>query len=284
MVQCYFDTLPLHPQPQPLESLISYLIRVAEENAILRTTSLDEMIGQKATKTIREWSDYPRPLDLLQKLTCCSIDTLMKTTFYHLGRKFGRSSINERNELQNFLSGSVNVRYLRYCPACLSENPYYPLTWRFLAIQGCHLHACQILEKCGHCGCTLSGYVNQLKMAWCPNCNGDLQTCSAQQLSIEEHHKAIAQFEDLKFLLSPQPWEDKYDTLPKVIGQTMMFLRRAKGLLLDTVSQQTGVSISQLNKLEHCFPGSEKGVSFQSYFVYATFLGVTLRDVFDLVL
>lgn len=279
----YFDTLPLHPPPEPLESLVSYLIRLSEENGILHTSGLDALTGQKASTTIRVWSDYPRAFETLQRLTLCSADVLLKTTFYHLGRKFGLSS-GGRNGLQIFLSGSVNTRSLRYCPMCLSERSYYPLTWRFLAVQGCHLHACQILEQCGHCGSTIPGHANRLRMACCPECNGDLRTCPAPLLSVEEHRNAVSRFEDLEFLLSPQPWEESDDTLPKLIGQEFALLRRAKGLTLKEVSQQMGLSLSSIKMMEHSSSASGKGASFQRYSAYAAFLGLTLREVFGLAL
>lgn len=279
----YFDTLPLHPPPEPLESLVSYLIRLAEENGIKQTGGLDALTGQKASTTIREWSDYPRAFETLQKLTLRSEDVLLRTTFYHLGRKFGRSS-EGWYDLQGFLSGSVNTHSLRYCPMCLSERPYYPLTWRFVAVQGCHLHACQILEKCGHCGSTVSGYANRLRMAFCPRCNGDLRTCPTEHISTEKHRKAIAQFEDLEFLLSPQAWEEYHDAFPEMIGQVMARLRREKGLTLESTCHQSRISLASLGVLERGPSLSKKGVSFQGYLAYAAFLGVTLREIFDVAL
>ena len=36
----FFDVLPVHPQPLPLESLTSYLMRLAEANHITSMTGL----------------------------------------------------------------------------------------------------------------------------------------------------------------------------------------------------------------------------------------------------
>jgi len=278
----YFDTLPIHPQPEPLESLVSYLIRLSEANAIVHIGSLTAMIGQRTNTSIREWSDFPRPLETLQNLTLCSSDILMQTTFAHLGRKFGRST--GPHVLQNFLGGSINIRTLRYCPMCLAERPYYPLTWRFISVQGCHIHAHRILEKCGYCGLTISGYATSSRIAYCPNCDGDLRTCSAQLLTLEEHRRAITQFEDLEFLLSPQPWEESYNILPTLIGQALALLRQKKGLTLKKTSLQTGISLANLRRLEHSNVKNKRGASLQFYSKYAAFLGVTLRNVFDLAL
>jgi transcriptional regulator with XRE-family HTH domain len=99
-----------------------------------------------------------------------------------------------------------------------------------------------------------------------------------------EHRKAVSYFEDLEYLLSPQPWEDTNNYLPKLIGQEFALLRQAKGLTLKEVSQQSGLSLANLGRLEHSSSESGRGVSFRSYSTYAAFLGVTLREVFGLAL
>jgi hypothetical protein len=69
-------------------------------------------------------ADYPlTSFEEMPEATGCSKSQLLKTTFYHLGRKFGRSIAALRSD--HFLLGSL-VPCLRYCPACLSESSYYP--------------------------------------------------------------------------------------------------------------------------------------------------------------
>ena len=43
--QAIWNVLPLHPQPQPLESITSYITRLAEANG---RQSINELVGQLA--------------------------------------------------------------------------------------------------------------------------------------------------------------------------------------------------------------------------------------------
>ncbi len=89
MKQNYFDTLPLHPQPQPLESFTSYLTRVAEANGIRRYSQLNPFFGEY--HSISHFADYPPPsFGMLPVLTSCGETELLRTTFYHVGKKFGK--------------------------------------------------------------------------------------------------------------------------------------------------------------------------------------------------
>src|SRR5262245_20423143 len=114
----YFDTLPIHPPPERLESLTGYLTRLAEANGILSIDGLSATCFPERDRRIaRSIADYP-PLSFttLAHVTACSESLLRSTTFYHLGSKFGRST--HPQALSRFLSGSV-AQYLRFCPACL---------------------------------------------------------------------------------------------------------------------------------------------------------------------
>src|SRR5258708_708111 len=134
----YFDTLPLHPRPQQLESFTSYLIRIAEANGIRRYSQLNPFFGEY--RSISSFADYPpRSFGMLPVITNCGETELLKTTFYHVGKKFGK--LYDSPWLAKFLSGVV-ASSLRYCPFCLQEALYYPLPWRFLPLAGCPKHAC----------------------------------------------------------------------------------------------------------------------------------------------
>jgi hypothetical protein len=169
----YFDTLPLHPPPQLLESFTSYLLRVAESNVI---HSVDELVAlcfpDQNRRITREVGDYP-PLSLkaLSAATVTTVPTLLATTFYHLVAKFGRST--HPQAASRFLGGSL-AGYLRYCPACLVEHTYYTLPWRFLALSGCVEHRCLLHDACGWCGKSIPLTLAPLKISICPYCWGDL--------------------------------------------------------------------------------------------------------------
>ncbi|SRR6266849_5941041 len=119
----YFETLPLCPQPQPLESFTSYLTRVAGTNGMRRYSQLNPFI--EGYRRITNFADYPpRSLGMLPAITLCGETELLRTTFYHVGKKFER--IHDSRWLARFLS-EVVASSLRYCPLCLQEAVYYSL-------------------------------------------------------------------------------------------------------------------------------------------------------------
>src|SRR2546425_6504953 len=120
----YFDTLPLHPRPRPLESFTSYLTRIAEANGISPLSGLKAFFGDYSH--ISSFADYPpRSFGMLPMLVTHSEDELFETTFYHAGKKFGR--VCQPRSLASFFSGLI-ASSLRFCPLCLQEDLYYRLT------------------------------------------------------------------------------------------------------------------------------------------------------------
>src|SRR6266704_885388 len=144
-----WQQLPLHPQPAALESLTSYIMRVAQANG-LQTSA--EFVAAAGTgygwQTLRSFPDGSITSVLgLTTLTGCTQTNLEAMTFLPFGRHFGRA--NSTRTLRRFLQSSL-APYLRYFPVCLAERgfPYYRLPWRFLILSGCLTHHCQFLDHC----------------------------------------------------------------------------------------------------------------------------------------
>src|SRR5271157_5317585 len=131
MTQYYFETLLLHPQPKRLESLTSYLTRLANCNGIRSIAALAALIFEPeppgGIRGMRR-DHPPQSLGSLQTLAVCSEAALLQTTFVHLIRKFDLS-ISLRQPV-SFLLSSL-ARTLRYCPICLVDYSFYSLAWRF---------------------------------------------------------------------------------------------------------------------------------------------------------
>src|SRR6266699_355350 len=201
MDQYYFEVLSLHPKPEYLESLTSYLTRIAEMNGINGYKALATLCFPKESVR-RVWSlkDYPlSSFSTLQSTLVKPESTLLKTTFYHLAKKFECST--EVFPLSIFLSGSVSD-CLRYCPLCLRDFPYYSLVWRFLSLKGCWVHNCHLLEKCGHCGTKIPIFAYPFKVGFCPTCKKDLRTCVSSSLSLQVRKGTLSLYQDLEFLLT----------------------------------------------------------------------------------
>lgn len=199
----YFDALPLHPKPEHLESLTSYLMRLAEANGIRTVDGLTAVCFPNQDRRItRDLADYPpTSMDVLVRVGGCAQQTLLETTFVHVGTKFGRSI--QPQPLSRFLSGSV-AQHLRYCPICLAERelPYYSLVWRFCMVVGCPEHCCKLLDHCGRCERPIPFLAAPLKIGVCPSCGWNLRTCLAEPVLDEVLRVIRDRIRVLEFLLS----------------------------------------------------------------------------------
>src|SRR5574341_1511753 len=136
----HIETLPIHPQPQALETLTSYMTRLAEANAIRNVNGLSRAFK---LPSVDHWTDVPpKEFGLLPQAAHCSELRLLETTFYQLGCKFMRK---RDSAFTKFLAGAV-PSHRRYCPHCLAETGYDRLPWRFIHIQGCIYHRCALVD------------------------------------------------------------------------------------------------------------------------------------------
>jgi transcriptional regulator with XRE-family HTH domain len=273
----YFETLPVHPHPERLESFTSYLTRLAEANGLRSLEALaSTCFFDQYVRTMRWQKDNP-PVSFgqLPIAANCLPSELLATTFFHLGKKFERPGLPQ--SLSHFLSGAI-ARFLRYCPQCIAETPYYRLTWRFLLLSGCVRHNNMLLNACGHCDHSIPIFTSPFKIGICPNCRGDLKLCRAACLTTGEHNTAVTYAQELEFLLSPQPWEAYTHT--KRMGAYFADLRQKKHLTVAEVAGLIGTTRHGVEAVEYGNIGASSS-PFERYIRYAQFLGVSMQEVFE---
>ena len=274
MIGDYFDALPIHPQPEPLESFTGYLTRLAEANKIQAVYQLTPLFfPQRARGVIREMADYPiSSLDKLPLLAACSESRLLGTTFYYLVRRFNRSTRPQATG--QFLAGVVARRF-RYCPLCLAaETPYYSLAWRFQTLSGCPQHGCRLLDQCPHCRHDIPFLTTALKIGVCPDCSGGLSTGLAEPLVEAERQQVQHHYRDLAFLLAI-PTDNAAAVAP---GPRLAYWRRLKGMTVEEVAQQSGKTPRLIQSLEHY--RLERHVKLQNYLDYVDCLGLSFAELF----
>ena len=278
----YFDVLPLHPRPEYLESLTSYLKRLAELNGISSIDGISALCFPHQNRRItRDIADYP-PVSFsgLTIVGTWSEEILRTTTFFHLAVKFGRSTLPQ--PMSRFLSGCVG-QYLRYCPVCFAEQRirYYLLTWRFLLVTCCCKHRCRLLETCGHCDELIPLFRSPFIVGNCPRCRQNLKLCAAASESDEaalEVSKNV--HDDIVFLLTPQLWEANSGSIIKRVGRRFADMRQMKRLTAVEVASQIGVTLTIVEGIERGdFQG--RGATLQCYFKYAHYLCLNLKEVFS---
>jgi DNA-binding XRE family transcriptional regulator len=268
----YFDILPVHPQPQPLESLCSYVTRLVEANRLRWPGRFYRLIfPDYRYPRSNSFVDLPPcSLGVMPTITACPEPRLWATTFYYLGRRLINRT--EPTKLGAFLKGST-VPYQRYCPACLNEHGYYHLAWRFDVLPGCAQHQCYLLDRCGQCGEPIPLISVPARLGVCPACQTQLATCIATPLSNVDHDLTLVRFHELVALLSPLADQEIS------LGDQLAMHRERQGLSTAQIARWLGFHrhaavLAMENKNNHYHPG------FLHYLNYAALLSLTLRDLF----
>lgn len=277
-----WNVLPLRPRPEALESMTSYITRLAEANGLQSINELGALAGGTIFYSQNAfWStspDYPAPpYPGLAQLTSYPEEQWLRMTFFYLVQYFGRSM--HPNPLHRFLAGSLATS-LRYCPVCLAEHTpaYYSLLWRFLILPGCSEHGVCFLDQCGHCGSPLSLLRLIPQLTTCPTCQDDLSTCKPSRLSSDVLESTARHTEDLKMLLSPgQNLLEQGQA--ELVGKRFQFLRQQRDLWIPEVAHLLGRDVSIVRDID--FVGRFRQATLDDYIRYADILGYSLREVFD---
>ncbi len=198
----YFDLLPLHPRPEKLKSLSSYVMRLVKANSIKSFPQLMQTCFSDYSEAMHHLDDFPiRPLRDFQAAANCSEAEIQAMTFYHLGEKFGRTF--HPNACYLFLRNSIAYS-LRYCPYCLKEHGYYSLLWRFRSLKGCSEHGCFLLDACWHCSASVPIFVYPSLdgVGICSSCKKNLGEGQSRPLQPTDLEETLSCSQDFIFLLS----------------------------------------------------------------------------------
>jgi len=256
----FFDVLPSHSKPENLESLASYLMRLAESNGISSMDGLSALCFPHQDRRItREIADYPPiSFDSLMTVAICSKESLLATTLFHVAAKFGRSTLPQ--PLSRFLSGAVSD-FLRFCPVCLAEQqtPHYLLSWRFLMLSYCTNHRCCLLEICGKCGNSIPLFIAPFKIGYCPLCGWDMKKGHVDLGSEVKLLTAVVRTQDIEFLLKFQPWELNGNNTIHLIGQRLAHEWRKRQITAVNLALQTGITLTVVEGIERGNPMRKGG-------------------------
>ncbi len=257
-------------------------MRLAELNGISSIDGISTLSFPHQDRRItRDIADYlPVSFDQLMIIGVCNEEALRKTTFFHVTAKFGRSALPQPTS--RFLSGCIS-QYLRYCPQCLAQQQvkYYQLSWRFLAFVICYKHKCRLLETCGHCCALIPLFTSPFKLGYCPKCQKSLGQCATILVTDQaELEVAIHTYDDIVFLLIPQSWEGDGSSTIRRVGRRFMFLRQKNRLTAAEIAKQIGVTLTVVEGIERG-DFQRKGATLQSYFKYAHYLRLSLREIFS---
>jgi len=276
----YFDVLPIHPRPEKLEALSSYVVRLAEANGISSISGLTQTCFSDYLRATHHLYDFPlHSPECLQIAANCTEADIQAMTFHHLGEKFGRTYYP--NTCYTFLEKSI-AHEARYCPYCLKYYGYRSLLWRFQSLKGCSEHSCYLLDTCCHCNKTIPVFPFQslVRVTTCNYCLKDLGEGQSQPLPPKEQEETLSFSQDLAFLLSPQSQETMITSPEYPIGKQFSYVRQTNGLSLQEMAKRIMLPTQNVVNVEFAFPGTYT-TSFECYFQCAKTLGISFRSIFE---
>jgi len=274
----YFEVLPIHPRPQSMETLTSYLTRLAEANGIPNICRLQPIIfPNRNADDLRGMKDLsPRSFDSLLVAALCSEADLLATTFNNLIWKFERPT--NATTVASFLLGHLAPK-LRYCPLCLQTDiPYYILPWRFTILAGCPQHGCLLLDRCSYCDAKIPFLTVSLKMNQCPGCGIALSAGRVAPMDNLQKQQAQKRYRDLVFLLTPTN-----ETEIRSFGPRLAYWRKTKLLTVKTIATDLNIQIRTALSLERRI-SKRGGIKFDHYLAYVDYLELTFEELFNTIL
>jgi len=154
--------LLVRPNPFPDESLIGYIIRLGESNGY---ESPSDIVNLAENSPYRYSSDLHKafhynllPFSKLLQKDFSSFTFLFNTPLNNLADE--RLAYKIKSELVQFF-------YLRVCPLCLRESPYYRAMWDLKLITVCPIHKCMLVSSCPDCHQKISIRRNQVVKCIC---------------------------------------------------------------------------------------------------------------------
>lgn len=276
-----FEQLPSHLPPYPFEAFTAFITRTAEQNHYSTVELIcDFFFPDLDHRVARQVSDLGvLSFGRVPKLTGCSEDTLQATTFFHLARKFDRST--HPQAVSRFLKGCITP-YVRWCTTCLKEASFYRLHHRCLLLEGCPQHNQCLCDVCPVCTRFVPLLISPLHIGYCPYCHSDFRTATAENLTDEAQIKALYRQTMIMYLLTPQPWENYSSQIVKLVGTHLKQLRQSRRVSGPDIAERINITSAALEGIEYG-QAAQRGGSFLSYFKYAEFLGVSLHTVFKTV-
>lgn len=152
--------LPVHPKPLPDELLTSWIVRIAEANAVKLHTLTRYLFGDhKRSPWMRDVarSGPDWLIDKISEATGTPRVITKGTTFEsYFGRVFPAKQVSGQLRwlLPAKIRSSNRLGYsIQYCPVCLTEDrhQYFRRRWRIGFYTFCPVHGVMLLDSCPKC-------------------------------------------------------------------------------------------------------------------------------------
>jgi len=151
---------PAHPKPFPDEILSSWIVRVAEANAVKLQTLCWMLFGNERSPWNRD-IDRSAPKWLLKAI--CEHTGTNYWDGFHTTLVVYRNRLYPRRQYSGQLRWVLPVRSdgmrrhgcaMQFCPECLAGDlvPYFRKYWRLAMFTFCPIHDAQLHDACPACG------------------------------------------------------------------------------------------------------------------------------------
>jgi len=132
--------LPLKIRPFPDESIMGFLVRLAERNGFECVSWLYELASVNVQTCVST-----RDLTKLSEVSGVPKETLETMRFVPDDNR--NVTFRGHNLRRHFVSGSTR----RFCPDCLTKSPYYKWHWDLTTVHFCLEHQMLLIDKCPGC-------------------------------------------------------------------------------------------------------------------------------------
>lgn len=182
---------PAHPKPLPDELLSSWIVRVAEANAIKLQTLSWMLFGNRLSPWNRD-IDRNAPqwlIDALCEHTGSSYWEVFRMTLVTYGGRLypHRQAVGQLRWILPIRSYGMRHRAFgqQFCPECLARDavPYFRKQWRVACFTYCPEHHVDLWDACPGCGLPIVGFrgdfgrelTNARPMHVCYSCGYDFR-------------------------------------------------------------------------------------------------------------
>ncbi|UYM17675.1 TniQ family protein [Endozoicomonas euniceicola] len=197
------------PQPNRLESLRGYILRLSHANHYHTTQYVLELAGLWTGKNYDSASHYvlkSADLSKLAKISGNSLE-LLQSLQYGLDER-------KQSQIYNHQIANRHIRldFPRICPQCLESNNIALAIWDIPAITVCPEHHIPLMDYCPECNTRLRW--NRPGTYLCHSCESDFREYTYDQVTPEEINlsRLIAQLcmkKQVTNRTSPQPLKNK---------------------------------------------------------------------------